>query len=108
MDIMTNDENGNPWGFDKEEQKMKAEKKVLDTCPDLFVESPMCKDFSPWQRLNEAKSSEPEKFQENKESQGIIYNSFVEIIAIDTTEDYYFYTNIHNKPAPGMKSACVN
>ena len=63
MDITANDEDGNPWDFDREQQKSKAEKRVLDTCPDLLVGSPMCKDFSPWQRLNEAKSMEPEKDQ---------------------------------------------
>ena len=67
MDITTNDEDGEPWAFDKEEQKAKAERKVLDTCPDLLVGSPMCKDFSPWQRLNQAKSKELEKYEENKE-----------------------------------------
>ena len=68
MDITTNDEDGQPWDFDLEEEKKKAEAKVLNTCSDLLVGSPMCKDFSPWQRLNEAKSEDPEKYQRNKES----------------------------------------
>ena len=68
MDITTNDENGEPWDFEKEEQKDKAEERVLTTCPDLLVGSPMCKDFSPWQRLNEAKSEDPERYRRNKES----------------------------------------
>ena len=46
----------------------KAEKRVLDTRPDLLIGSPMCKYFSPWQRLNEAKSNKPERYQENKAS----------------------------------------
>ena len=68
MDITTNDEDGRPWDFDIQEQKDKAEGKVLSTCPDLLIGSPTCKDFSPWQRLNEAKSTEPERYAENKES----------------------------------------
>ena len=59
MDITTNDENGEPWNFDLEDQKKKAEAKVIETEPDLLVGSPMCKDFSPWQKLNEAKSDHP-------------------------------------------------
>ena len=68
MDITTNDEDGEPWNFDLEEQKRKAEATVIDTEPDFLVGSPMCKDFSPWQRLNEAKSDHPEKYQEARES----------------------------------------
>ena len=66
MDIATNDEDGNPWGFTKEEPKRKAVQTFIETEPDLVVGSPLCRDYSPWQRLNVAKSSEPEKFAERK------------------------------------------
>ena len=36
--------------------------------PDPFIGSPMCKDFSPWQRLNKAKSDDPEKYVTAKQS----------------------------------------
>jgi len=68
LDITTKDENGEPWDFDKLEQKRKAERLVCETEPDLLMGGPMCKDFSPWQRINRAKSSCPEKYDTAKDS----------------------------------------
>ena len=54
LDLTTNDENGQPWGFDDSRQRNKATHKVLVEKPDLLVGSPMCVEFSAWQRLNKA------------------------------------------------------
>ena len=107
MDITTNDENGEPWNFDEDRQKQKAERKVIETEPDLLVGSPMCKDFSPWQRLNKAKSSEPEKYEKNRESS----RTHLEFVCRNTRHQYtmkgdYSYTNARSKQARGTKSAC--
>ena len=53
-------------GFSKQEQKEKALNLQLEAEPDLVVGSPMCKEFSPWQRNNKAKSSDPGGYEERK------------------------------------------
>jgi len=68
LDLTTHDDEGNPWDFDVESQESKAVKLLYDTEPDLLVGSPMCKDFSPWQRLNKARSPNPEKYVSAKRS----------------------------------------
>jgi len=67
MDITTHDAEGRPWDFDQPQQKTRAVRLIYETEPDLIVGSPMCKDFSAWQRLNKAKSSEPEKYDQAKD-----------------------------------------
>lgn len=66
MDITVNDEDGNPWDFENEAQQAKAHKRLIDTEPDLLVGSPECKEYSPWQRINKAKSSTPEEYEERQ------------------------------------------
>ena len=66
MDITTCDETGEPWDFDRDDKKRKAIERVIETEPDLLVGSPMCKEFSPWQRLNKALSTHPEDYEERK------------------------------------------
>ena len=68
MDITTCDETGEPWNFDRDDKKKKAIERVIETEPDLLVGSPMCKEFSPWQRLNKALSTNPEEYEERKRS----------------------------------------
>ena len=46
----------------------KATNLVIKTEPDLVVGSPMCKDFSWWQRLNKAVSQELEEFDAAKKN----------------------------------------
>ena len=62
LDITTTDENGVPWDFSRDDRKKKATQLVINDEPDLLVGSPMCKDYSPWQRLNKAKSQDPDKY----------------------------------------------
>ena len=76
MDITVNDENGNPWDFEVKSQKERAARKLIETAPDLLVGSPMCKEFSPWQRLNKAKSTEPDKYVINKKVKTFFDNAF--------------------------------
>jgi len=68
LDITTCDDEGHPWDSDIESQKSKGVKLLHDTGPDLLVGSPMCKDFSPWRRLNKARSPEPGKYVSAKRS----------------------------------------
>ena len=44
--------------LEKSQWKEKALKKTIETEPDLVVGSPMCKDFSVWQRYNKAHKQE--------------------------------------------------
>ena len=64
LDLIVEDQDGKPWGFDDPQKRNKAVRKLLEEKPDLLVGSPECTDFSPWQRLNKAKSPNPEKYAE--------------------------------------------
>ena len=66
LDLTVNDENGQPWDFDDSRQRNRATRKVLVEKPDLLVGSPMCVEFSAWQRLNKAKSPTPEEYDERR------------------------------------------
>ena len=67
LDLTVNDEDGQPWDFTKEDKKIRAMELAIETEPDLITGSPPCTDFSPWQRLNKAMSSNPEKYVQSKE-----------------------------------------
>ena len=51
-DLMTNDENGQPWGFDKPCQREKCLRHVIEKKPQFLIGSPMCTAFSALQGLN--------------------------------------------------------
>ena len=50
---MNNDEDGNPWDFDKPEQRAKCLKHVMEQKPQFLIGSPMCTAFSALQGLNQ-------------------------------------------------------
>ena len=66
MGRTVNDEDGQPWDFDDPHQRNKATRKLLTEEPGLLVGSPMCTRFCAWQRLNVAKSSNPEWYAEER------------------------------------------
>ena len=76
LDITTCDEHGRPWGFSDPAMRSKAEQLVDDTEPDLLVGSPECVAFSPWQRLNRLRFSNPDKHRKMRED-GVMYLRFV-------------------------------
>ena len=51
-DLVSNDEDGNPWDFDKHEQRAKCLTHVMDQKPQFLIGSPMCTAFSALQGLN--------------------------------------------------------
>ena len=51
-DIMTNDENGEPWDFDIPAQREKCMKNIIEQKPHFLIGSPMCTAFSALQGLN--------------------------------------------------------
>ncbi len=53
-------DDGLPWDFDLESKRSKARAKIREQKPYFLIGSPMCKDFSTWQALNEAKSKDAE------------------------------------------------
>ena len=67
LDLTTNDEDGCPRDFDEPRQRQRARHKVLVERPDLLVGSPMCVEFSAWERLNKAKSATPEDYERRRE-----------------------------------------
>ena len=62
LDLSVEDDDGQPWGFDDPQKRNKAVRKLLVEKPDLLVGSPMCKEFSAWQRMNIAKTFDPERY----------------------------------------------
>ena len=54
-DIETKDELGNPWDFDKPEQRNKCIKEILTQRPAFLIGSPMCTAFSILQGLNRSR-----------------------------------------------------
>ena len=51
-DFVVGDENGNPWDFDKPEQREKCVKHIMEQKPQFPIGSPMCTAFSALQGLN--------------------------------------------------------
>ena len=51
-DLLTHDETGEPWDFDKKCQREKRMRHVMEKNPQYFTGSPMCTAFSALQRLN--------------------------------------------------------
>jgi hypothetical protein len=60
FDLTVLDEDGTPWDFSDPSKREKARRKLREQKPYVLIGSPMCKEFSTWQRLNEAKSKDPE------------------------------------------------
>ncbi len=60
FDLTVPDEDGTPWDFSDPSKREKARRKLREQKPYVLIGSPMCKEFSTWQRLNEAKSRDPE------------------------------------------------
>ena len=54
-DIETKDDLGNPWDFDKPEQRNKCINEILTQKPAFLIGSPMCTAFSILQGLNRSK-----------------------------------------------------
>ena len=52
MDLTTTDEEGNPYDFDKKDQRDKARRRLEEEKPILLIGSPMCTAFCTWQRIN--------------------------------------------------------
>ena len=61
-DIEVNDDNGEPWDFDKPEQRNKCIAEILTQRPTFLVGSPMCTAFSILQGLNKARM-DPAKWE---------------------------------------------
>ena len=55
LDLTSMDDEGNPWNFDIEAMRVKAEKLLNAQRPELLIGSPMCTPFSNLQNLNNAK-----------------------------------------------------
>ena len=51
-DLLTCDETGEPWDFDKPEQREKCLRQVMEQKPQFLIGSPMCTAFSALQGLN--------------------------------------------------------
>ena len=52
LDLITHDEDGRPWDFDKLEMRNRAARKVLSDKPTLLIGSPLCTAFSQMNNLN--------------------------------------------------------
>ena len=59
-DIQTDDETGQPWGFDQTDMRSKCVKIILEQKPHFLIGSPMCTAFSALQGLNKWRMA-PEK-----------------------------------------------
>eukprot|EP00435_Cladocopium_sp_Y103_P049982 s1685_g15.t1 len=69
FDLVTNDEDGNPWDFRDSGQREKAAAKIEDMRPALVVGSPMCGPYSNLQNLNR-KTPEAEQILMEKQADG--------------------------------------
>ena len=63
FDLTVADEDGTPWDFSDPDKREKARRRLREQKPYVLIGSPMCKEFSTWQRLNEARSKDPEAMQ---------------------------------------------
>ena len=55
LDLIVNDEHGNPWDFDAARRRERARKMVEQQKPMLSVGSQVCTAFSAWQHINKLK-----------------------------------------------------
>ena len=53
MDLLTNDEDGNPWDISRKDMRQKCREMLDKEKPMLLVGSPICRPFSSWQRIND-------------------------------------------------------
>ena len=94
-DIETNDESGQPWDFDKVEQRNRCMRQILEQKPAFLVGSPMCTAFSILQGLNRAKM-DPVKW-ENMWNKGVRHMQFaVKLYRIQHEAGRFF---LHEHPA---------
>ncbi len=67
FDLTTTDpDDGEPWDFTRRDKREKARHLLRRQRPFLLIGSPMCRAFSTWQYLNDAKASNPDAVKRQK------------------------------------------
>ena len=105
LDLTQVDENGEPWDFDREDQRQKALAMVEEQEPMLLVGSPMCTAFSAWQKLN-AHRRDPELVRKEFARAMVRLKFVCKLYAIQVAAGRYF---LHDHPvaASSWKEQCV-
>ena len=77
FDIMVLDpDDGQPWDLSVKAKRDKARAMIREQRPFMLIGSPMCTAFSTWQRLNAARSKDPDAMRRAKEG-AILHFNFV-------------------------------
>ena len=105
FDITTDDETGQPWDFDKPEQRQKARERIRREKPMLLIGSPMCTAFSSWQELNKHKR-DPKLIQQEWTKAMVHLRFACELYKMQDDGGRYF---LHEHPvgASSWKEICI-
>ena len=95
MDLTTNDEDVQPWDFDRPEQRAKAKRRVTQEKPTILIGSPMCTAFCHLQNIN-FKRMDPERVRKILTRARLHLAFCCELYRIQVAEGRHF---IHEHPA---------
>jgi hypothetical protein len=97
LDLTVIDEYDNqPWDFDRMDKRERARELIKSQKPMLLIGSPMCRAWSTWQALNEARSKDPDKYRRSKVQAELHMRFVCELYQLQIDAGRYF---LHEHPA---------
>lgn len=104
LDLTTVDQHGRPWDFDCPEQRARVWDIVVVQKPQLLIGSPMCTAFSAWQNLAMARTSDPDRLREQRDSAMQHLMCCCELYAYHVKEGRYFLHEHRTSRAHGVRN----